>query len=181
MKLQQKSSSRLGRMIKTFQRYWSISVVWEVFVVSCLSLIPLLAIGFVSFVNDGKETGLLTAILEPLGRGQLYLYSFSVLASVVWIVISDLGPTARKIIGPISVLLLVYVILLLGISPEMNNLGNKVILSYSVYVYAASILLYLFSLLIKGAKPPLPEEVFMDGVNTLRDQVSNLQAQQASE
>ena len=161
------------------RRYWTISIIWEVIVVTGLSLIPLLAIGFVSFVQDGSRTDLFAALLEPLGRGQLYLYSFSVLASVIWLVIADLGPTARKVVGPTAVILLIYIILLLGISPEMNNLGNKMIVSYSIYVYTMSVLLYLCSLLIKSARPPLPEETFDVGVDKLQQSVEKLEAQQA--
>jgi hypothetical protein len=165
---------RLRSRSKEFARYLSLSAFLEVTVTTALSLVPLLAIGLVAFVKNTTGTSLVDALFEPVNRGQLFLYCFSTLATVLWLIFYDSGQLSRITIGPLVVILILYVVLLLGVDPQMTSLTNPTIIESSYYIYTISVFLHLIILSIKNAKPPSVDEAIESGVGNLEANVDAL-------
>jgi hypothetical protein len=162
-------------LVRSARRYILVAVFIEVVVTAALSLFPLLAIGFVAFVKSGDTANPLDVILSPLSSGQLFLYCFSTLAVVLWIVFSDTGKMSRITIGPVTLLLILYTTLIIGVDPQITNLTNRTLITTSYYVYVISVVLHYIVLSIKNAKPPSVEETLETAVDQLASGVDQLE------
>lgn len=158
-----------------FKRYLNILVFVEVLVITAISLVPLFAIGAVAFVNDGQGGDFVGIFLKPISNGQLYLYCFSTLATVLWLAIIAKSLLLRVVIVPTVVLLVLFVALLLGVDPQLNSLRNVTIIKLSYYLYAFSVLLYLLVLSIKNAEGPPVTQSIDRGVDTLAARIQEME------
>jgi hypothetical protein len=158
-------------------RYFSFSALAEVFVINLISLIPLGAIGLIA-AEKSKTSGsifeVLGIVLLSVSGGQLFLYCFSSLASVLWIVWDSGARPIRILIGPIALMLLVYTTLLLGVDPQMVSLTNPSIIKSSFYVYTIGVLLHFFVLSVSKASPPSIEYTLETEASALNSRVDEL-------
>ena len=65
----------------------------EVFVVAAVSIFPLVILPFIASAKSTAETPfhLTTEIWSAISSGQLYIYSFSLFGTIVWLCVEDVS------------------------------------------------------------------------------------------
>lgn len=150
----------------------------EVFVVTIFSLIPLVISALAH--NAGKENyqfEITPIIQSSFGGGQLFLYSFSLIGTLIWLsfVRWDIPRIApRIVIGLIVVVTGFLITSLAGIDPTLSNIKNPFLIDVSYYIYFATILTYYLLLFFCKIEPPSPEESLNKGSNDLMQDYRNM-------
>ena len=133
----------------------------EVLVIGGISITPLIIAAFGTFylqdIISSDETRLLPDILwiAVLG-GQLYFYSMSFIAAVVWHSGQDLKKPfpLRIVFWCVSTILLMVCTFFFTISPALSTTSVTGLSMSSIIVYLLSALMYFLILIFREIEPP---------------------------
>lgn len=139
----------------------------EVFVVSVVSIVPLLLLPFITSVKASAETpfDLMTTIWTAISSGQLYLYSFAMLGMIIWLSVEDVSSKPfppRKYFVVAAILSGFLCLLVYGSDPSLSKPLNPVVVRISVWIYCGYLLMYYVLLVFKMLRAP----PFGDTVNS---------------
>lgn len=131
----------------------------EVFVVSAVSIFPLVLLPFIAAAKASAQTpfDIADTLWSAISSGQLYLYSFAMFGMIVWLCVEDVSNkqfAPRKYfvlaaIFPAFLCLLVY-----RLDPGMSKPLNPVLVEISIGIYAAYLLMYYSLLVFKMLRAP---------------------------
>lgn len=136
----------------------------EVFFVCVIGILPLGLFGLGSLDVSAPWTEAISSIFDPIAKGQLFLYTFSLFGSLGWMLLNQarmytkfwLGVYALAVIGPAVVAVYFY-----GQSPSMDERRNAVLIGVSIAAYWVYIAIY-FRLLTH-----IPERISSFGKRTV--------------
>ena len=147
----------------------------EVFVVSVVSIVPLVLLPFISSIKASAETPfhLMSTIWAAISSGQLYLYSFAMLGMIIWLSVDDVSNRAfppRKYFVVAAILSAFLCLLVYGADPGLSKPLNSVVVQISMCIYGAYLLMYYMLLVFKMLRAPSVGETVNSEVKTLINQ-----------
>jgi hypothetical protein len=131
----------------------------EVFVVTLVSIFPLLLLPFVASIKLSAETpfNFTSTVWSAVESGQLYLYSFSLFGTLIWLCVEDVSSRAfppRKYFSIAAILAAFLCLLVYGYDPGLVKPLNPVLVRISIWIYAAYVLMYYALLVFKMLRAP---------------------------
>jgi hypothetical protein len=154
------------------------TALYEVLFVTICGLLPFL-FAVLRFNYSSEKTFEISAVFkEAFSGGQIYLYAFSMLGSLVWISLLDWRKPyrgMRSAIGGIVVLIGLTVTALGGIDPSFSKIGNPLIIDLSYYCYGLFIFLWFLLLLLDKEPPPSFNSTMRSEANDLAQRARNLE------
>jgi hypothetical protein len=166
--------------IKQFfsNRAFHIRAAEEVVFVAIVSILPLLVLPVLSSVKAPPDTPFAfeKIVWEAIASGQLYLYSFSLFATIMWLCVEDISnkefpPRKYFVLGSLGTAFLC--ILVYGADPSLSKPLNPTLISISVYIYIAYLFMYYSLLVFKMLRAPDVSETTAANVNRLISQSEN--------
>lgn len=140
----------------------------EVFVVSVVSIFPLLTLPFIASLKSGADIpfDVANTIWAAVSAGQLFLYSFAMLGMIIWLSVEDLASKAfppRKYFIVAAFLTGFLCLLAYEADPSLSKPLNPFIVRMSMWIYGGYLLMYYMLLVFKMLRaPPLSESVETD-------------------
>jgi hypothetical protein len=140
----------------------------EVFVVSVVSICPLVALPFLASLKSTADgpIDLLTTIWAAISSGQLYLYSFAMLGMIIWLSAEDVSNKRfppRKYFIVAAILSAFLCVLVYGSDPGLSKPLNPVVVRISIWIYCGYLLMYYALLVFKMIRAPtITETVDLD-------------------
>ena len=168
-----------ARSSTIFRRTFSVSAAWDVAVSAVISLLPLLASGFVELRMATEDKAIVATLLKPMAGGQLFLYGFSILAAVFLIVNELEFKLLRKLILPITMCLMIVVGIYIGSNPSNVDIANRQLVVSSYYFYAFCLLVHYIAISFNRTLPPAIQTILDDGVDRLEKQTQATEARNA--
>ncbi len=131
----------------------------EVFIVSIVSIVPLMLLPFIASAKSSAETpfNLTSTIWAAISSGQLYLYSFSMFGVIVWLCVEDVSNKEfppRKYFVLIAIIAAFMFLLIYGLDPELSKPLNPVLVRTSIWIYGIYLLMYYALLVFKMVRAP---------------------------
>lgn len=111
-----------------------------------------------------------TSFNQSFSGGQLYLYSFSLFGTLMWLAFFNWTIPfyrSRLTIAALVIVIGFLIVAMGGVDPTFSTIKNKPLISASYYCYGFCIVLYLLLLLISKAKPPTVDETVDAEADTL--------------
>jgi hypothetical protein len=146
----------------------------EVFVVTIVSIFPLLLLPFVASIKASDASFDFTnTIWSAVASGQLYLYGFSLFGTLIWLCVEDVSSREfppRKYFSIAAILAAFLCLLVYGYDPGLNKPLNPVIVRISVWIYVAYVLMYYALLVFKMLRAPSISDTVDSDVNNLINQ-----------
>lgn len=133
---------------------------YEVMTTALITLAPFLVTYFVESADH--PDGTFIPIAELVGRGQLYLLSYGVFASVVWLAFLKEGKHsqgARGFLGFLALLAMLPVVGFMGVDPTFSKVLNPTLVSFSFGLYGIFLILNYLLLFYQNIEPPTPADV----------------------
>ncbi len=175
----------IGNRVRGFRestllrRLFSPSAAWDVLIASTISLIPLFASGMVELRMATSDKEILATLTRPMGGGQLFLYGFSILATV-FLLVNDLDNRAlRRFVLPLTIALMVIVGVYIGSNPNNASVSNRQLVATSYYFYGVCLVFHYLAISFSRTLPPTVESILDTGVNRLEREVDKLEKQGA--
>lgn len=138
----------------------------EVFCVCVVGILPLIFVGLGSIQVTEPASALAAALLNPVSKGQLFLYSFSLFGSLIWIFITQAKVYTRMWLGIYTTALVApgaAAIFFYGRNPNMDSKMNPYISILSIVFYLLYVLIYIRLL------THIPTQVASFGETTSKD------------
>lgn len=131
----------------------------EVLVVILVSIFPLLLLPFVASIKLPAETpfDFSKTIWSAITSGQLYLYSFSLFGTLIWLCVEDVSSREfppRKYFSVAAILAAFLCLVVYGGDPSLTKPLNPVLVKTSIWIYAAYVLMYYALLVFKMLRAP---------------------------
>lgn len=144
----------------------------EVFVVTIVSIFPLLLLPFVASIKVSAETpfDFTNTVWSAVASGQLYLYSFSLFGTLIWLCVEDVSSrefAPRKYFSIAAILAAFLCLLVYGYDPGLNKPLNPVLVRISIWIYVAYVLMYYALLVFKMLRAPSVTDTVDTEVNSL--------------
>ena len=155
----------------------------EVLVVILVSVFPLLLLPFVTSLKHPPETPFefTTTIWSAIASGQLYLYSFSLFGTIVWLLVEDVSSREfppRKYFSVAAILTAFLCLIVYGFDPGLTKPLNPVLVRISIWIYIAYVLMYYALLVFKMLRAPSISETVNSEVSNLIGESRKAQEQQ---
>jgi hypothetical protein len=130
----------------------------EVFVVIIFSIFPLLLLPFVASLKLSPDApfDFTTTIWSAVASGQLYLYSFSLFGTIIWLLVEDVSSRAfppRKYFSVAAILTAFLCLFVYGSDPGLTKPLNPILVRISIWIYVAYMLMY-YALQRRRNHPP---------------------------
>jgi hypothetical protein len=160
--------------IKQFfsHRAFHIKAAEEALFVSIVSLIPLLLLPFITSLKAPADIpfDFWSAIWSAVASGQLYLYSFSLFGTIMWLCVEDVSskefpPRKYFALGGIGTAFLCLVVY--GTDPGLSRPLNPVLIKASIYIYGAYLVMFYALLVFKMLRAPGVDETLSAGADRL--------------
>lgn len=149
--------------------------IYEVIVTAIFSLLPFVV--SIMVASARKTDGSFVDLVPMLGRGQLYLISYSVFGTVFWLAFlkSD-SPrhSARAFIGLAATISIFPVVGFLGVDATFSTILNPTIINAGYYFYGFLLLANYLLLFYMNVKPPEPLEVLGREAGAMRERYEEL-------
>ena len=147
----------------------------EVLVVTIVSIFPLLLLPFVASIKVSADTpfDFTKTVWSAVASGQLYLYSFSLFGTLIWLCVEDVSNREfppRKYFSIAAILAAFLCLLVYGYDPGLNRPLNPVLIRVSIYVYALYVLMYYALLVFKMLRAPSISDTVDNEVKALISQ-----------
>jgi hypothetical protein len=131
----------------------------EVFVVTIVSIFPLFLLPFVASAKAPPEApfDLTTTIWSAVSSGQLYLYSFSLFGTIIWLCVEDVSNKTfapRKYFAIGAILSAFLCLIVYGFDPGLTKQLNPVLVQISIWIYVIYVLMYYALLVFKMVRAP---------------------------
>ncbi len=155
----------------------------EVFIVVIIGILPFL-IAVIRYNFDKNDPAhrfdISTVFADSFSGGQLYLYAFSLLGTLMWLGVFNWTVqyrAARLLLALIVILIGFALAGLGGIDPTFSTIRNRAIVDMSVYFYVVSIAIYFLLLVITKLEPPSFRRTLGGETAALIDRYNGLQGQ----
>lgn len=150
----------------------------EVFVVTIVSILPLILLPFVASAKLSAETpfDLTTTIWSAISSGQLYLYSFSLFGTIIWLCVEDVSNKEfppRKYFSIGAILAAFLCLLVYSFDPGLTKPLNPVLVRISIWIYVVYVLMYYALLVFKMLRAPSVSDTVNAEVKSLIGQSRN--------
>jgi hypothetical protein len=150
----------------------------EVIFIAIVSIIPLLILPFVASVKAPAEVpfDLGLVIWTAIASGQLYLYSFSLFGTIMWLCVEDVSSKAfapRKYFVLAGIILAFLCMLVYGIDPGLSKPLNPILIDISIFIYVIYLLMYYALLVFKMLRAPSIDDTVEANVVRLIRQSQN--------
>ncbi len=144
----------------------------EVFVVTIVSIFPLLLLPFVASLKVAADTPFTftKAIWSAIESGQLYLYSFSLFGTLIWLCVEDVSSKEfppRKYFAIAAILTAFICLLVYGYDPGLTRQLNPTLIETSLCIYVLYVAMYYALLVFKMLRAPSVSDTVDTEVNTL--------------
>jgi hypothetical protein len=144
----------------------------EVLVVAVVSIFPLLILPFIASAKSAAETPfLLTAtIWSAISSGQLYIYSFSLFGTIIWLCVEDVSQKTfapRKYFVIAAILSAFLCLLVYSADPALSKVLNPVLVKTSIWIYGIYLAMYYALLVFKMLRAPGIDETVEENVSRL--------------
>jgi hypothetical protein len=131
----------------------------EVLVVTIFSIFPLLLLPFVASIKVSAEApfDFTKSIWSAVASGQLYLYSFSLFGTLMWLCVEDVSSrefAPRKYFSIAAILAAFLCLIVYGFDPGLTGQLNPVLVQISIWIYAIYVLMYYALLVFKMLRAP---------------------------
>lgn len=137
-----------------------LTALYEVVINAVISLAPFFVTYFVESAD--RADGSFIPLSELVGRGQLYLLSYGVFASVFWLAFLKDGKHsqgARGFLGAIGMIAMLPVVGSMGVDPTFSKVLNPNLVYLSIAFYFVFLVLNYLLLFYQNIDPPTPTEV----------------------
>lgn len=137
-----------------------------------VSIFPLLLLPFVASIKVSADTpfDFGTTIWSAVASGQLYLYSFSLFGTLIWLCVEDVSNKEfppRKYFSIAAILAAFLCLLVYGYDPSLTKPLNPVVVQISIWIYVAYVLMYYALLVFKMLRAPSVTDTVDTEVNNL--------------
>jgi len=154
----------------------------EVFVVIVVSIFPLLLLPFIDGIRLSAETpfDFTATIWSAVASGQLYLYSFALFGTLIWLCVEDVSSRPfppRKYFSIAAILTAFLCLLVYSFDPSLTKPLNPVLVTISAWIYAAYVMMYYALLVFKMLRAPSVSDTVDNEVTTLIGQSRKVQDQ----
>jgi hypothetical protein len=144
----------------------------EVLVVAIVSIFPLVLLPFIASARASANISFPfeAEIWSAVSSGQLYLYSFSLFGTIIWLCVEDVSAKAfppRKYFVIAAILSAFLCVVIYSLDPSLSKPLNPVLVSVSIWIYVIYLLMYYSLLVFKMLRAP-------DLTETLEVDVGNL-------
>lgn len=131
----------------------------EVFIVSVVSIFPLVLLPFIASAKAPAEVpfDLTETLWSAIAAGQLYLYSFSLFGTIIWLCVEDVSDKAfppRKYFTVASTLSSFMCLLIYSLDPSLSKPLNRALVYTSIGIYSLYLLMYYALLVFKMLRAP---------------------------
>lgn len=155
----------------------------EVFVVIVVSIFPLLLLPFIASIRLSAETpfDFTSTIWSAVASGQLYLYSFSLFGTLIWLCVEDVSSREfppRKYFSIAAILAAFLCLLVYSFDPNLTKPLNPVLVKISIWIYGVYVLMYYALLVFKMLRAPSVSDTVDHEVKNLIGQSRRAQDQQ---
>jgi hypothetical protein len=147
----------------------------EVFIVVVFSIFPLLLLPFVGIAKIGAETSFEwgQTFWKAIESGQLYLYSFSLFGTLMWLCVEDVSNKVfppRKYFASVSVLAAFLCLAIYGLDPALTKPLHPTLIYISILIYLIYVCIYYALLVFKMLRAPALAETIDKEANDLISQ-----------
>jgi hypothetical protein len=137
-----------------------------------VSIFPLVLLPFLSSAKASADTpfALGPTLWKAIESGQLYLYSFALFGTLIWLCVEDVSSKQfppRKYFVLASILSAFLCVLVYGLDPELTKPLNPVLVQISIFIYLIYLLMYYALLVFKMLRAPGVDETLSRGVANL--------------
>jgi hypothetical protein len=130
----------------------------EVFIVTICSIFPLMLLPFVASAKLSAEApfDLTNTIWSAISAGQLYLYSFSLFGTIIWLCVEDSKKEfpPRKYFSIAAILAAFLCLIVYSFDPGLTKPLNPVLVQISIWIYVIYLLMYYALLVFKMLRAP---------------------------
>ena len=154
----------------------------EVFVVVVVSIFPLVLLPFIASARLSADTpfDFASTIWSAIASGQLYLYSFSLFGTLIWLCVEDVSSREfppRKYFSIAAILTAFLCLLVYSFDPGLTKPLNPVLTKISIWIYVTYVLMYYALLVFKMLRAPSVSDTVDQEVNNLIGQSRNVRNQ----
>ncbi|MBB4370181.1 hypothetical protein GGD63_002974 [Bradyrhizobium sp. cir1] len=151
----------------------------EVCIVIIVGVAPFVLAVIRHNATSGKDADfdINTVFASSFSGGQLYLYAFSLLGTLLWLSIFKWTVPQRAykwILGLIVTLAGFLIAALGGIDPTFSTINNTAIVRLSYYCYALFVVIYFMLLIGEKEKPPSARSTLRQEADALVDKLKAL-------
>ena len=148
-----------------------------------LEILIIVTVGFVPFganivrTSQDKNEDLWRFTLDSLSHGQLYLYSFSLFGTLVWLsFFNDRLPNfpARTAIRLVVLLSGIFMSVIGGVDPSFSNILNTTVINMSFTIYIVFLVCYFALLFSLEPRPETVGEIIEQGADDLGDEFNRV-------
>jgi hypothetical protein len=151
----------------------------EVLIVTVVGIVPFVLAVLRHNATNGKVTefDIRSVFVSSFSGGQLYLYAFSLLGTLLWLSVFKWTVPQRAykwILGLIVTLVGFLIAALGGIDPTFSTINNAAIVRLSFYCYGIFVIIYFLLLIGEKEKPPSARATLRDEASALVSKLNNL-------
>jgi hypothetical protein len=144
-------------------RAFHLRAVEEVLFIAIVSIVPLLILPFVASVKAQADApfNLYSVIWSAIASGQLYLYSFALFGTIMWLCVEDVSSKAfppRKYFVLSGIIAAFLCLLVYGIDPGLSKPLNPVLIYISMFIYFIYLITHYALLVFKMLRAPSIDE-----------------------
>lgn len=144
----------------------------EVFVVAAVSIFPLVVLPFIASAKSTADTPFLltSEIWSAISSGQLYIYSFSLFGTIIWLCVEDVSQKTfapRKYFVIAAILSAFLCLLVYSADPSLSKPLNPVLVQISIWIYGIYLVMYHALLVFKMLRAPGIDETVETNVDRL--------------
>lgn len=151
----------------------------EVLFIAFISCLPIFVNAFVVIYSSESLSDWSDLLARTVGKGQLWIYSISTAATVLWLSI-HVGRIVVKTIFVIFCISIVTIVCIITvIDSDLNKVKNLSLVNMSMFIFFIINVLYVILLIISRKAPPSVSESIGSGVNALRRRVKSRANQDA--
>jgi hypothetical protein len=156
----------------------------EVFIVLTFSIFPLLLLPFVGIAKLGVDSTFEwgATLWAAVASGQLYLYSFSLFGTLMWLCVEDVSNKVfppRKYFAAASVLAAFLCLAIYGLDPGLTKPLHPTLIYISIVIYVVYVATYYSLLVFKMLRAPDLGETLDQEANQLISQSRRRRGKQA--
>lgn len=154
----------------------------EVFVVIVVSIFPLFLLPFIASAKLAADVPFefTTTIWSAVASGQLYLYSFSLFGTIIWLCVEDVSSREfppRKYFSIAAILAAFLCLLVYSFDPALTKPLNPTLVSISIWIYAIYVLMYYALVVFKMLRAPSISDTVNNEVTSLIGESRKTQGQ----
>jgi hypothetical protein len=164
--------------IKLFFSHWRVHLraFEEVFIVFSVSIVPLWLLAVVDQLKS-ENPDIRNIFKDAISSGQLYLYSFSLLGIICWLIWKDHENLdrfpPRKYLALLAFVASVVIVAVYSKDPTMSRKLSPVLIEASVAIYALYNVLYYVLLVFDNLPPPTVSQQLATEAQTLGEAYEN--------